>query len=188
MGRVIELIRENPLAGLVALCEVGFWVLLASGLVTRYLLRLRRTSVVLLVCTPLLDVVLLAAAVADLRGGAAASVVHGLGAAYLGFSIAFGHGLVRWADRRMAHWFAGGPAPVKPVGAEHVRHEWREWGKCVAACAIAAAVLGILTLASGPGRTDALWTGWLPKLGLVTGIWLVAGPLWTAMSPREPAR
>jgi hypothetical protein len=157
MGRLIELIRENPLAGLVVLCEVGFWVLLASGLVTRYLLRLRRTSVVLLVCTPLLDVVLLAAAVADLRGGAAASAVHGLGAAYLGFSVVFGHGVIRWADRRMAHWFAGGPAPVKPVGAAHVRHEWREWGRCVAACAIAAAVPGGRTRCGRAGCRSWAW-------------------------------
>jgi hypothetical protein len=187
---IIDTVRENPLAGLIALCEAGFWVLLGTGLLARYLLRLRRTSVVLLAGTPLLDVVLLVAAVLDLRRGGEASVVHGLGAAYLGFSVAFGHRLIRWADQRVAHRFAGGPPPDRPPrsGPGRVRHEWREWGRCVLACAIAAAVIGLLSLVAGsPERTAALWAapgGWLPRLGLVTAIWFLAGPLWTMLSPR----
>ena len=39
---------------------------------------------------------------------------HGLAAAYLGFSVAFGHSMVRWADQRFAHRFAGGPPPWRP--------------------------------------------------------------------------
>lgn len=91
---------------LIAFCEIGFWVLLRAGLVARYVFKLRRTSNVLLVGTPVLDVVLLVAAVIDLRGGGEAGLAHGLGATYLGFSVAFGHSLIRWADVR----FAGDPA------------------------------------------------------------------------------
>ena len=107
------------MAALIVACEVGFWLMLGAGLVARYPLSMRRTSTVLLVGTPMLDVVLLVATVFDLRGGAAATVVHGLGAAYLGFSVAFGHGIIRWADQRFAHRLgrasgsrgrAGGPA------------------------------------------------------------------------------
>ncbi|MDI5944050.1 hypothetical protein QLR68_39155, partial [Micromonospora sp. DH15] len=110
-------------------CEIGFWVLLVAGLVARYPLRRPRLGAALLVCVPLVDLVLLAAAALDLRRGATADATHGLAAAYLGFSVAFGHSLIRWADQRFAHRFAGGPPPVRPprYGWARARHEWREW-------------------------------------------------------------
>jgi hypothetical protein len=194
VGEIIDWIGRNPMAALIAACEVGFWVMLGAGLVARYLLRWRRTSTVLLVGTPLLDVVLLVATVFDLNGGAEATVVHGLGAAYLGFSVAFGHSVIRWADVRFAHRFAGGPPPVKPPkhGPERVRHEWREWGKCVLAAGIACAVMVLLVFVVGtPERTEVLWQppgGWMPRLGIVTAIWFVAGPLWTTMARSAPVR
>src|SRR5690606_40858753 len=104
---------EHMLLAVIVGCEIGFWVLLVSGLVARYLLRLRRLSTVLLVATPLVDLVLLIASVLDLRRGTVANVTHGLAAAYIGFSIAFGHNMIRWADQRFAHRFAGGPPPWK---------------------------------------------------------------------------
>jgi hypothetical protein len=170
---------------LIAACEIGFWVLLAAGLTTRYLLRWRRVSTVLLVCVPLVDVVLLVVTVIDLNNGAAASLTHGLAAAYLGFSIAFGHSMMRWADQRFAHRFANGPAPWKPPkgGLERVRYEWREWSKCVLACGIACAVMLVLIfVVSTPAQTTALWQGMMPKLGMVTGVWL----LWPLTTSRKP--
>ena len=50
-------------------CEAGFWALLLSGLAARYMLKAKRLSTVLLICVPLVDVVLLAASVVDLRRG-----------------------------------------------------------------------------------------------------------------------
>ena len=82
---------------MIAACEIGFWVILGAGLVARYLLRWRRVGGVLLLCVPLVDVVLLVASVIDLRRGAEANFTHGLAAAYIGFSIAFGHSMVRLA-------------------------------------------------------------------------------------------
>lgn len=167
-------------------CEIGFWVVLAAGLVARYLLRWRRTSVVLLVGTPLLDVALLAFTVVDLRGGGEATAVHGLGAAYLGFSVAFGHSVIRWADQRVAHRFAGGPPPVKPPknGPARVRYEWREWGKCLAAVGIACAAMALLSfVVASPAQTEALWApgGWMTRLGGVVAVWLALGPIWTVL-------
>ncbi|MBC6463814.1 hypothetical protein HKK72_39190, partial [Actinomadura sp. HBU206391] len=60
------------LLGIIAGCEIAFWVVLLAGLAARYLLRMRRLSTVLLICVPLVDVVLLVASVIDLRGGAVA--------------------------------------------------------------------------------------------------------------------
>ena len=51
---------------------------LSAFLLARYVLRLRRTSAVLLAGAPVLDLVLLVASVLDLRSGSTAGVAHGL--------------------------------------------------------------------------------------------------------------
>ena len=109
----------EPLVVLIVACEIGFWVVLGAGLLARYALRMRRLGAVLLFCTPLVDVVLLVATVFDLRAGGEATSVHGLAAIYLGVSVAFGHSMLRWADQRVAHRFAGGPAAGEAAQARH---------------------------------------------------------------------
>lgn len=110
---------------LIASAEVAFWVVLAAGLAARYLLRRPRLGAVLLLGVPLIDVLLLIATTIDLRDGATASSAHGLAFAYLGFTVAFGHSVIRWADQRFAHRFAGGPPPQRPpkYGREKVLYE-----------------------------------------------------------------
>ena len=157
----------------IAGAEIAFWVVLASGLAARYLLQRRRLSTVLLASVPLVDLVLLIATVAHLSGGARASAAHGLAAAYLGFSIAFGPALVRWADARFAYRFAGGPPPQKPprTGAARTRHEWGEFGKAALAWTISVALLGLAIAAIGDAeRTEAL-LGWIVRLTGVLAIW-----------------
>jgi hypothetical protein len=41
---------------------------------------------------------------------------------------------VGWADQRFAHWFASGPAPVKPPahGWPGIRYELFLWFRCAA--------------------------------------------------------
>ncbi|NBE84751.1 aldose epimerase family protein [Micromonospora rubida] len=171
-------------------CEIGFWVVLAAGLVARYPLRRPRLGAALLICVPLVDLVLLAATALDLRRGATANVTHGLAAAYLGFSVAFGRSMVRWADQRFAHWFAGGPPPVRPPkhGWARTRYEWREWGKGLLGWAVACALLGAAILyVDDAERTHELWN-WIQKLTLAIAIWLVAFPVWETILPRRPKR
>jgi hypothetical protein len=180
----------HPMAAVIAAGEIGFWLFLAAGLVARYPLRARRASVVLFAAVPLVDVAVLVATVLDLNAGTPANFTHGLAAVYLGFSVVFGPGLVRWADTRFAHRFAGGPAPPKRKGRERLRHEWREFGKCLLACGLAAAALLAAIFAIGtPEQVAPLW-GWLPRLGTVAVIWLVTGPVWEQLSGdgREEAR
>lgn len=171
------------LVALIVACEIAFWVVLGAGLLARYLLRWRRVSTVLLICVPLVDVVLLVASVIDLRRGAPASVTHGLAAAYLGFSVAFGHSMVRWADQRFAHRFAGGPPPWRPPkeGRLRVRYEWREWVKAVYAWAIASGLLLVAIAWVGDSARTQELAGWIGRLSLVVGIWFVVGPLWTSV-------
>jgi hypothetical protein len=57
------------LLALIVACEIGFWAFLLAGLAARYLLRWKTVSTILLICVPLVDLVLLAATIADLRGG-----------------------------------------------------------------------------------------------------------------------
>lgn len=190
----------DPLLWLIGVSEIAFWVFLAAGLAARYLLRRVRLGAALLLGVPLMDVVLIVASTADLAAGGEPSRVHGLAAVYLGLTVAFGHSLVRWADTRFAHRFAGGPRPVKPPrgGLARMRHEWREFGKVAAAWGIAAAVLVLLTVVGGralPGivqwPADPMWS-WQVTLSAVAGIWFVVGPLWATVFPgtddREPTR
>ncbi|MDN5913870.1 MAG: hypothetical protein L0I76_01910 [Pseudonocardia sp.] len=190
-----EFLSQNPLVLLIGAAEVAFWVFLVGGLVTRYLMRMPRASALLLLCVPLLDVVLIVASLADVASGSPPGPVHGLAAVYLGITVAFGHSLIRWADVRFAHRFAGGPAPVRPPrgGPGRTRHEWREFSKLVAAAAIAGAVLVLIALVAGkPIPAPSTWPGdpmwsWASRVGVVGGIWFVVGPLWaTVFGSREP--
>ena len=184
-------LSENPLVLLIGASEVGFWALLAAGLVARYLLRARRLSTVLLVLVPVLDVVLVTASLLDVAGGSPPGFTHGLAAIYLGFTVAFGHSMIRWADGRFAHPFAGGPPPRRPprFGAAKVAHEWKEWGKVVLAWAIALVVITATTITAGGGipapaawPADPLWS-WGARLAPVVLIWFVGWLLWTTIAP-----
>ena len=97
------------LVALILACELAFWAVLLAGLFVRYPLGRPRLGAILLAVTPVIDVVLLAAAVVDLRRGGEAAMRHALAAIYLGCSIAFGSRIIAWADGEFAHRFAGGP-------------------------------------------------------------------------------
>lgn len=186
---MVEFLRDNPIAAVIVLCEAGFWLLLGAGLVLRYLLRLRRTSTVVLLSVPLLDVALVVAVALDLGRGTPAGTIHGLGAVYLGSSVAFGPALVRWADVRFAHRFAGGPPPrrIPKHGPERLDHLWREWYRVVTAAVIASVTLLGLALVFADGAQDQTLYWWIGRCWTVVGIWLVAGPVWELLTPRSTA-
>ncbi len=126
----------------------------------------------LLLCTPLVDVVLLVATAIHLRSGAEANFAHGLAAIYIGVSLVYGHSMIRWADVQFAHRFAGGPAPVKQrlTGAPHARQERAGWYRHLAAWAIGCGILyGIILMVNNPEQTDSLGRiiqGWMVVLGI----------------------
>lgn len=173
------------LLAVIVACEIGFWVLLGAGLVARYPLRMPRLSGALLLGVPLIDLVLLVVTVIDLRRGATATFGHGLAAAYLGFSVAFGHSMIRWADQRFAHRFAGGPAPWRPPkgGWARARYEWREWGKGMAGWAIACGLLGAAIVLVDDAERTAELRAWIGRLSVAMLIWLLAFPIWTTLVP-----
>ncbi|GAA3254894.1 hypothetical protein ACFO1B_47695 [Dactylosporangium siamense] len=164
--------------GFIIGCEIAFWVVLAAGLLLRYPLRRPRAGAVVLAAVPLVDLVLLVACALDLRAGATAGTRHALAALYLGFSLAFGHSMVRWADVRFAHRFAGGPKPQKPTNKR--AHEWRLFGLAAIAWALTCAFLGAgIWWIGDPARTGALKAG-LSQVSVVLAIWFVTGPLLTS--------
>jgi hypothetical protein len=161
------------LIAIIVACEIGFWVVLGAGLVARYLLGRRRLGAVLLTLVPLVDLVLLVATVIDLSDGATAGFQHGLAAAYIGFSVAFGPSMIRWADQRFAHRFAGGPPPWRPPrgGRARARYEWREFGKALIAWAVSCGLLAAaIAIVGDAARTEEL-LGWIVRLTMIVGIW-----------------
>lgn len=180
--RIVEVM--NIVIAILA-CEIGFWVVLFGGLAARYLLRWRRFSSVLLLCVPLLDLVLLGLIAWDLGpGGATADFTHGLGAVYLGFTVAFGHGIITRVDAWFAHRFAGGPEPavVPRHGRERIVHEWREWGRMVLCAVLSSIVLGGITWFVGDTARTVELTAWIARVWLVTAIWLVGWPIWVSVA------
>lgn len=167
------------LIAVIIFCEIAFWVLLGLGLWVRYRWGLRRLSTVLLISVPLLDVVLLAASVIDLRAGSEASLRHGLAVAYIAYSVMFGHRTMKWADQKYAHRFAGGPAPVKPPegGWRRVWYETLFWVQILAAYAIAWGITGIMIVAvDDPAASQPLveFTAGLSRVVLIAAIWPIS--------------
>ncbi|WP_405361368.1 hypothetical protein OG535_25165 [Kitasatospora sp. NBC_00085] len=174
---------------LILAAEVAFWILLGLGLATRYLLRWRRTSTVLLVGLPVVDLTLFVLTVLDLRGGAAASWTHALAAGYAGFSIGYGPSLVRWADRHFQHRFAGGPKP-KPspkYGPERTRHEWQICGRTVVSAAITLGLITALVPLSAGAAHFSAFIGWYIRLGLAAVINVIVAACYSRWPKEAPA-
>lgn len=181
------------IVALIIACEVGFWVLLALGLAVRYLLKWRRTSVALLLCEPLLEVVLFVATAIDLKNGAEPSWEHGLAALYIGFTVAYGHYTIRWLDGHAAHRLGGAPKPLGPprYGIPRARHEARLWLRTVLAAAVACALLqGAVWYVGDDGDVSSLrsfqWAA-LRAAG-IHGLVALGYFIWPKKDPAAPAQ
>jgi hypothetical protein len=144
---------------LIIACEIGFWVFVMAGLFTRYILKKKRLSTFLLICTPIVDLVLLIVTFIDLKNGAVASTVHGIAAIYIGVSIAFGHQMIAWADKQFSYYFAGGEKQVrgKKYGSEHAKRELIGWFRHFLAWCLGSLILfGIIMLINNTAQTEAL--------------------------------
>ncbi|MDX2559294.1 hypothetical protein PV371_06485 [Streptomyces sp. TX20-6-3] len=157
---------------LIVVCEVGFWVLLAAGLATRYLLKMPRTGIALLLCEPLLEVLLLVVTAIDLKNGADPSWKHGLAALYIGYTVGHGHRTVKWLDGHAAHRLGGAARPPTPprYGMARARHEGKVWLGSVTAAAVASGLLLLAALYVGDdGNTDGLYA-WILVAWRTAGI------------------
>lgn len=179
------------IVALIIACEVGFWVLLAAGLAVRYLLKWRRTSVALLLCEPLLELVLFVVTAVDLKNGAEPGWEHGLAALYIGFTVAYGHYTIRRLDGHAAHRLAGGPRPPKPPrhGLARARHEGRLWLRTVLAAAVACALLQSAIWYVGEGDISSLrafeWTAL--RVAGIHGLIALTYLIWPKKAPADAA-
>lgn len=170
--------------------ECAFWVLIALGLLIRYVFKARRVSTIVLLMVPLVDVALLVVSVKHMRDGATADLTHSLAALYLGYSVVFGHSMIRWADQRVAHRFAGGPPPVKPpkYGMARARHEWIWTAKAILAWSISMGIAYLMVWIVGDAtRTEALVAQVLWSLK-IPGIAALIALSYTIWPKREKVR
>lgn len=179
------------IVALIIACEVGFWVLLALGLAVRYLLKWRRTSVVLLLCEPLLELVLFVATAVDLKNGAEPGWEHGLAALYIGYTVAYGHYTIRWLDGHAAHRLAGAPRPPRPpqYGMARARHEGGLWLRTLLGAAVACALLQGAVWYVGDGDTSSLRSfQWVAlRAAGIHGLVALAYLIWPKQPKGEPA-
>jgi hypothetical protein len=175
----------DVILAVIVVCEVAFWVVIVAGLLARYVGRAPRLGLLLLALAPVVDLVLLAATAADLRSGGEASWHHGVAALYIGFSIAYGHRIIGWADVRFAHYYSGGPKPARLYGWAHTKACWRDVLRTAVAVAISAGILWLLTWwVADTGRTSALQS-WYPILLLVAAIEVVWAVSYTVSPKRD---
>ncbi len=185
----VSLGESTYLYWLVVGCEVLFWLMLVLGLAARYWLRRAQLGRALLFSLPGIDLLLIALTAADLKGGATATFAHGLAAAYVGFTVAFGSLAVRWADERFAHWLAAGPppsaAPSRGWGA--VWYDVVLWVRCIAAWIVALAVLSaLIAYIDSAAVTQPLLLWYRIAFGSVF-LWFVFGPVWSLVFFRREA-
>lgn len=179
------------IVALIIACEVGFWVLLALALAVRYLLNKRRASVVLLLCEPVLELVLFVVTAIDLKNGAEPSWEHGVAALYIGFTVGYGHYMIKWLDGHAAHRLGGGPKPTGPpkYGLARARHEGRLWTRTLVATGVALALLQLAVWYVGDdGNVDSLRSfQWVAlRAAGIHGLVALAYTIWPKKEPDNP--
>ena len=167
--------------GLIVACEIGFWAVIVLGLFARYILKAKRLGLILIALAPVIDLVLLTLTAVHLRSGADAEWAHGLAAVYIGFSIAYGHKMVRWADITFSHRFAHGPALARLSGTDYTVACWKDVARTLLATVISTLVIfGLIWLVGNPAKTTALeqWYGILMVIFGIEVVWAVSYTIW----------
>ncbi|WP_119315068.1 hypothetical protein [Calidithermus terrae] len=185
------MLKESELLyALIVGCEITFWVILVLALAVRYLLRRERVSRILLMCLPVVDLLLITFTAVDLRRGATPAFAHGLAAAYIGFTVAFGGIAVRWADERFAHRFAAGPAPSQAPsrGWALVRYDLLLWVRCIGAAVITMALVEVLAYFSGNAAAAEPLLAWHKHAFGAVVVWFIFGPAWSLATAWRPVR
>ena len=153
--------------------EVLFWVFLFGGLSARYLLGWKKLSTVMLVLTPVIDLILMGLTYYDLSHDGKSNFIHGLSAFYVGYSIILGPSIIGEADRKFAARF-GGKAPAEKSEPTY-REQVTTWKKVIAATAITLLLLAVgLFLVGFQGSFWIIY--WMITAVFVVIAWWFIGP------------
>lgn len=134
----------NWIVFLIIACEIGFWVFVISGLIARYVFRMKKLGLFLLAMTPVVDLVLLIASAVDLSRGSEATFAHGLAAVYLGISIAFGKQMIDWADQKFQSKVLKVPVSREELyGIKYAINDFKGWLRHLLAYLIGAGLIGL---------------------------------------------
>lgn len=161
----------NFVAWTIIACEVGFWIVILLGLITRYVFKKERLGLFFLALTPVIDLILLGVTSLDLYRGETATGVHALAAVYLGTSIAFGKSMIRWADEKFLYYIRKqGTKPIKKTGMDYAKHSLKGSFQHLLAFIIGGGLLVLLIyFIDAPSRSEVL-SGTLQLWGLILGI------------------
>ncbi|GAA4958195.1 hypothetical protein GCM10023205_20950 [Yinghuangia aomiensis] len=131
---------------------------------------------------------LLVATIVDLRRGTTANWSHGLAAAYIGFSVAYGHYLVKRADAWVAYRFAGAPKPPKPpkYGTARAKYEWQIALRTVMAAVVAIGLLQCAIWMVGDASRTAALTSTQSRMLWIAGINVVIALTYTLWPKEAP--
>ena len=164
----------NFIAWVIIACEIGFWVVILAGLITRYVFNKKRLGLFFLALTPVIDLLLLVVTATDLYNGAVATQVHAIAAIYLGVSIAFGKSMIRWSDERFLYYIKKqGTKPEKKTGYAHARHSVKGALQHVLALIIGGGFLFVMIYLIGDtNKTEAL-SQMLKLWALIVGLDMV---------------
>ncbi|WP_210610469.1 hypothetical protein [Priestia flexa] len=168
----------NPIFLAIILGEVAFWVFLSLGLLSRYVWKKEKLSLILLAATPLIDLFLLGVTFMDLSNGTKPTFFHGLSAAYIAFSIVYGHQTIKWADQWANYRWNNGTLPEKItlVGEVRKQEQWRSFYRFCKCSFIMLILIGAAFFIV-PFQ-DAFWLiYWLVAIISSIFIWFIMGPL-----------
>ncbi|WP_018750973.1 hypothetical protein [Paenibacillus sanguinis] len=183
----------NFVAWMIIACEIAFWVVIAAGLIVRYMLKQPKLGLFLLALTPVIDLLLLIITGVDLYNGAVATTAHALAAVYIGVSIAFGKSMIAWADR----WFRylmtkqEEAKPPKRYGREYARHELKGFLRHLLSFLIGAGLLAAMIYwihdSARTAALDGMLRLWSVVL-IIDFVIMISAFLWPKQDKNKPGR
>ena len=161
----------NGIAWAIVICEILFWVFIASGLAARYIGKKEKLGFVLLAMTPVVDLVLLGLTGFDLYRGSTATMAHGIAAIYIGVSVAYGKSMIRWADDQFCFYILKTKKkPAKKAGLAFAKHDFLNWLRHLFAFILGSGLLLLLTIWIGDAERTEVFQQILRLWALVVGL------------------
>lgn len=149
----------NFIAWMIVACEVGFWIVILLGLVSRYLFNRNKLGLFFFALVPVLDLLLILATAIDIGRGGKPTIAHAIAPLYLGVSLVYGKSMIAWADERFRYYIKReGEKPIKRYGMDYAWHSLKGSLKHILAYVIGGALLlGMIAYVGKAAETEVFW-------------------------------